>query len=84
VETISIAAQARTVAVIDAGWKPHGKIVSGTGTDCIVVASAPGNQEEQFAGLHTDIGAAVGRAVHDAVALGAKAWIAEQSARLRA
>jgi len=79
VETISIAAQARTVALIDCRWRPRGEVVTGTGTDCIVVAAPPGNPKEQFAGLHTDIGTAVGRAAYDAVTFGAKAWIAEQS-----
>ncbi len=80
VEAISIATQARTVALVDQEWKPHGEFVTGTGTDCIVVAAPPGDPEEQFAGLHTDIGAAVGRAAYDAVMLGAKAWIAEHGA----
>ena len=79
VETISIAAEARTVAVVDLAWKPRGDIVTGTGTDCIVVAAPPGDREERFAGLHTDVGAAVGRAVRDAVALAAKTWIVEHA-----
>ncbi|MGN6304538.1 MAG: adenosylcobinamide amidohydrolase [Mesorhizobium sp.] len=79
VETVSIAAQARTVALVDLEWKPHGQVVTGTGTDCIVVAAPRGDPEERFAGLHTDIGAAVGRAAYDAITLGAKAWIAEQT-----
>lgn len=79
VETISMAAQARTVAVVDLGWRPRGEVVTGTGTDCIVVAAPPGNRAERFAGLHTDIGAAVGRAVYDAVHIGGTAWVAEQA-----
>jgi adenosylcobinamide amidohydrolase len=77
VETISIATQARTVAVVDLEWKPQGDVVTGTGTDCIVAAAPSGSPEEPFAGLHTDIGSAVGRAVYEAVALGARAWIAQ-------
>ena len=80
VETISIATQARTVAIVDLAWQPRGEILTGTGTDCIVVAAPPGVREEQFAGLHTDVGAAVGRAVYDAVTQAAMAWIAEQDA----
>ncbi|MDQ2634100.1 MAG: adenosylcobinamide amidohydrolase [Pseudomonadota bacterium] len=83
VEAISIAAQARTVAVVDLGWKPHGEVATGTGTDCIVVAAPAsmraGMRAEQFAGLHTDVGAAVGRAVYDAVFLGGNIWVAEQA-----
>jgi adenosylcobinamide amidohydrolase len=78
VETISIVAQARTVAMIDLPWKPSGLAVTGTGTDCIVVATPIHPDMEQFAGLHTDIGAAVGRAVYDAVWSGGHVWIAEQ------
>ena len=79
VETISIAAQARTVAIVDLDWKPRGEVVTGTGTDCIVVATPLGSPTEQFAGLHTDVGVAVGRAVHAAVAAGGKLWIEEQA-----
>lgn len=78
IETISIAAQARTVAIVDLAWKPQGEVVTGTGTDCIVVASPADAPAEQFAGLHTDVGVAVGRAVHQAVARGGKVWIGEQ------
>jgi len=78
VETISIAAQARTVALTDLAWSPYGAVVTGTGTDCIVIAAPPGADAEQFAGLHTNIGAAVGRAVYDAVHSGSRAWITEQ------
>lgn len=78
VETISIAAQGRTVALTDLAWSPHGAVVTGTGTDCIVIAAPPGADAEQFAGLHTNIGAAIGRAVHDAVLSGGRAWISEQ------
>ncbi len=82
IEAMSIAVQARTLAVLEAGVEtlPDGAAATGTGTDCIVVAAPPGDPEEQFAGLHTDIGAAAGRAAYDAVMLGAKAWIAEHGA----
>lgn len=75
IEAISIAASARTAAVIELDWRVAGKIATGTGTDCIVVAAPRGDNPEQFAGLHTDVGAAIGRAVYDAVSEGGAAWI---------
>jgi adenosylcobinamide amidohydrolase len=53
IELSSIAAEARTAAVIDHGPDlPTGR-ATGTGTDCIVVAAPPGT--EAFAGLHTEV-----------------------------
>ncbi len=73
IETLSIATQARTSAVMDIGYKLPTGVATGTGTDCIAVAAAPGKQA--FCGLHTDIGEAVGRAVYDAVHAGAADWM---------
>lgn len=79
IEAVSIATQARTAAVIDLDLRLGGKPVTGTGTDCIVVAApAMDGGRENFAGLHTDIGAAIGRAVYDAVRQGGAAWIGEK------
>ena len=78
VEAVSIAAQARTAAVIDLDLRLDGKPVTGTGTDCIVVAAPCIGDGEAFAGLHTDIGAAIGRAVYDAVRQGGAVWISER------
>lgn len=72
-EAQSIATQARTAAIIGAGHAvPGGAIATGTGTDCIAVAAPPG--AEDYAGLHTPLGEAIGRAVFDAVARGAADW----------
>jgi adenosylcobinamide amidohydrolase len=78
IEAVSIATQARTAAVMDANWRPRGTAVTGTGTDCIVIAAPARPRGEAFAGLHTDIGAAIGRAVYDAVSQGCVAWIDEK------
>jgi adenosylcobinamide amidohydrolase len=76
IELSSIAAEARTAAVIDHGPDlPTGR-ATGTGTDCIVVAAPTGT--EAFAGLHTEVGEAIGAAVYTAVAGGVYAWMAEQ------
>ncbi|HHX88388.1 MAG TPA: adenosylcobinamide amidohydrolase [Paracoccus sp.] len=76
-EALSIATQARTAAIIDSGHTlPHGPATvsaTGTGTDCIAVAAPEG--ADDYAGLHTDTGAALGRAVYAAVLQGALDWI---------
>lgn len=72
-ELISVATQARTAAVIEAGHElPTGR-ATGTGTDCIAVAAPAG--DTPFAGLHTPQGEAAGRAVHQAVRQGAQVWM---------
>lgn len=72
VEAATIAAQARTLAVIEAGeMLPQGP-ATGTGTDCIALAAREGDLA--YAGLHTEVGEAIGRAVHAAVAEGAAEW----------
>lgn len=75
-EAMSIAASARTAAVLDAEIAIEGGFATGTGTDCIVVASAEGWVE--FAGMHTDVGEAVGGAVYGAVSEGVSSWLAER------
>lgn len=72
IETLSIATQARTAAIIDAGVPLAKGLATGTGTDCIAVAAPKGPQD--YAGLHTDIGEAVGLAVYRATTLGARQW----------
>ncbi|WP_208352133.1 adenosylcobinamide amidohydrolase [Pseudaestuariivita rosea] len=74
IEALTIAAQARTLAVHDVGLQLATGPATGTGTDCIAIASPPG--AERYAGLHTAIGEAVGRAVYDAVLQGAQDWMA--------
>ncbi|MFK7763184.1 MAG: adenosylcobinamide amidohydrolase [Roseobacter sp.] len=73
IEALSIASQARTVAVLDAGFDlPTGR-ATGTGTDCIAIAAPEGNIT--YAGLHTALGAAVGRCVLQAVSAGVQEWM---------
>lgn len=76
-EAMSIATQARTLAVLEAkvpsldgnGW------ASGTGTDCIALFT-PDRVERavRYAGLHTAVGRALGRAARDAVARVVNDW----------
>lgn len=72
-EAMSIAVQARTAAVMDAGHVTQTGLATGTGTDCVAVASPIGSV--RYAGLHTAIGEAVGGAVYSAVLDGAQQWI---------
>lgn len=75
-EALSIVVQARTTAILDAEVPLPSGAATGTGTDCVAIAAPSG--EILFAGLHTEVGEALGRAVYEAVFDGAKAWQAEQ------
>lgn len=74
IEALTIAAEARTAAVIAADLRLPFGAATGTGTDCIALACDAGTG--RHAGLHTEIGASIGRAVFDAVLAGARDWIA--------
>lgn len=77
-EASSIATQARTAAVMQIGLHlPTGQ-ATGTGTDCIAVAAPEGL--ERYAGLHTEIGHALGQAVYQAVLQGAQDWMTSPGA----
>jgi adenosylcobinamide amidohydrolase len=80
IETIAIAAQARTAAILALDHRLHGEAVSGTGTDCIVVAAPEGGEAARFAGLHTPIGESVGSAVFAAVLEGGALWCRQRKA----
>lgn len=73
-ETMSIVAQARTTAVVDSGVRRGGLAITGTGTDCIVIAAPCGPDGAGFAGLHTAIGEAVGAATYQATSAGIETW----------
>ncbi|MFC7053971.1 adenosylcobinamide amidohydrolase [Hansschlegelia quercus] len=83
VEALSIATEARTAAVMDLDWPVPGGVATGTGTDCIVMAAPAGEAGAPFAGLHTDIGRAIGAAVYRAVAEAGRDRIAERAGPLR-
>ncbi len=71
-EAMSIAVQARTAAILDTGIPAGDRAATGTGTDCLALAAPAGTI--RHAGLHTEIGEALGRAVYDAVFAGAQDW----------
>lgn len=78
-ETLSVATQARTAAIMECRIARAGRLVTGTGTDCIVVAAPAGTDRDRapFAGLHTALGEAVGRAVYAATRRGVETWTAD-------
>lgn len=73
IEALSIAAEARTAAIIDTGHVLPDGLATGTGTDCIAVAAPAG--DGAYAGLHTPLGEALGRATYDVVRAGARVWM---------
>ncbi|MFG1343467.1 adenosylcobinamide amidohydrolase [Xanthobacter autotrophicus DSM 431] len=78
-EALSLATQARTVALAELAYRRPGRqeIVTGTGTDCIVVSAPAAGEGEAFAGMHTAIGEAIGASVLRATAVAAAQWCAE-------
>lgn len=72
-EALTIAVQARTVAVIEAGLRLATGLATGTGTDCAVLACDPG--ATPHAGLHTAVGEAVGAAARTALTLAVADWL---------
>jgi len=78
-EVMSIAVQARTVAVMVASIVLPTGLAPGTGTDCVAIAASQG--EQKFCGLHTEIGEATGRAVYNAVLIGARNWMDSREGR---
>lgn len=66
-EAISIVAEARTAAVMDLGRSTgDGRLITGTGTDCIVVAAPCEGTPLLHCGLHTELGSALGEATFKA------------------
>ena len=80
IEASSLVAEARTLALLEAAVvsRRSGRPSTGTGTDCIVVASPLGRRKTPFAGKHTEVGHVVGAAVSDAVRRVVAARLAEQ------
>lgn len=78
-EALSLVAEARTAAVIEAcAALPERPAWTGTGTDCIVVASPIDEQvPHAYAGKHTKLGQAIGQAAFDSFSAGIAAWLEE-------
>lgn len=73
-EAISLAVEARTAAILDAGVQLPCGFATGTGTDCVAIAAPSGTL--RHTGKHTQTGEAIGQAVYRAVRDGADQWIA--------
>ena len=86
VEACSLVAEARTAAMLEAALPSPltGRLATGTGTDCIVIAApvAP-HAQEHFAGKHTACGSAIGQAARVAVSRGIAQWLKENPWRAR-
>jgi adenosylcobinamide amidohydrolase len=66
-EALSIVAQARTAAIMDLGISLiDGRKLTGTGTDCIVVAAPAGPHALKHCGLHTALGRLIGETTYSA------------------
>ena len=80
-EALSIVAQARTAAVMQLGLilPQDGRPVTGTGTDCILIASPLANHCADHCGLHTGIGRLLGETAYAAVLETSTAWLSAQS-----
>ena len=83
VETIALAAEARTAAVLEARVSSRRSLraATGTGTDCIVVAAPEAPGRARYAGKHTALGALVGAAVREATGRGVRRWLEERGRR---
>ncbi|PWR24935.1 hypothetical protein DKG74_03975 [Zavarzinia aquatilis] len=80
-EAQSVAVQARTLAILEGDYRPDPDLppITGTGTDCIVMACPVAGTPAPYAGLHTAVGEAVGAAVLSAVRAGVADWLAERA-----
>lgn len=76
IEALSIVAEARTVAVLEGGIQSTARcgLASGTGTDCIAVASPRESDAtaRPYAGKHTVLGHLIGATTYNAVATGVR------------
>lgn len=75
VEALHIATMAKTAALIENGVvsKKSGLPATGTGTDCMVIASN-GEVAENYFGMHTVLGELIGKTVHAHINKGIKNW----------
>jgi adenosylcobinamide amidohydrolase len=75
-EALALAAEARTAAMLDAKVpsRVSGRLASGTGTDCIVIACPEGEPAVEYCGKHTEWGHRIGHHVRDAITRGIAEW----------
>lgn len=77
VEAVSVATQARTTAILSYQYERFAGegAVTGTGTDCIVVSCPVEGMRQQYCGLHTPIGKALGASVLAATHAAMDDWL---------
>jgi adenosylcobinamide amidohydrolase len=75
-EAISILTQGRTAALSELACRPRAasRAVTGTGTDCIVLACPIAESGFEYAGLHTAIGQALGQCAYQLTEKAARGW----------
>lgn len=70
IEALSLVAEARTAAILAQGLSlADGRPLTGTGTDCILLACPPGTEEQAYCGLHTRVGRLVAEHTYSALSL---------------
>ena len=83
IEALALAAEARTLALLEARVPScvSARPATGTGTDCIAIASpsVADAHAQRYAGKHTAVGHVLGAAVYGAVRRGAADWLAENA-----
>lgn len=80
-EALSLASEARTLAVMEANVpsRRSGLASTGTGTDCTVIASPLSPKMIGYAGKHTAVGHVVGAAITAAIREGIGRWLRENT-----
>lgn len=75
-EALSVAAEARTAAILEVAVESTltSSPATGTGTDCIVIAAPEGKQTAKYAGKHTVLGHLIGSVVTEAIFQAAHLW----------
>ena len=81
-EALALAAEARTSVMLELQVPSvvSRRPATGTGTDCIVIASPRRGVPEEYCGKHTEWGHRIGMHVREAVRRGAEEWLAETRA----
>ncbi len=85
-EALALASEARTLALLELDYPSvlTKKPATGTGTDCIVIACPHSGPVHAYAGKHTEVGAAVGQSVYEAMRRATEAWLREQEEKQEA
>jgi hypothetical protein len=70
-----------SAALIDTDHLRDGSGVTGTGTDCVIVAAPAAGEALSGVGMHTAMGEAIGSAVYRATRAGAEQWSRDMAER---